>query len=260
MMIRVLKELRRSLRLDPYICANRGRVSTGGSLDHLLFGSLTWQLTASQDETRILQVGAHCGAGSHDFKAQLQQPGVSALLVEPQPDVFVSLSENFADLASVRLANVAVSRQNETRKMYRIADFAHQFHVRGKTFGTSIASFDPEHPWQYFLRNATEAGKQADRGRIIETVDVEAVTLSDLTKRESLSSVDILAIDTEGFDFEVLKMAFEAGFRPSLIRYEHKHLADAEEMRASWKMLVEKGYQVVVVAATGDSVAWKDRS
>ncbi len=258
MLIGLIKELKRALREDPFILANRGKISTGGTFDGELFDSLAWRRLTTTNNPFVVQIGAHSGDGSHDIKQQLQVTNAKALLIEPQPDVFQQLSSNYEGIDSVTLANVALSRKSESRQMFRISDLAHQYHKRGKTFGTSIASFDPEHPWQYFLRNATDAGKAIERSKIIETVNVECLTFADSAKRYDISHIDILAVDTEGFDFEVLKMVFESGFRPDLLKYEHKHLCSADEIRQSWKYLIDEGYRVVVVKTTGDSVAVRD--
>ncbi len=50
-------------------------------------------------------------------------------------------------------------------------------------------------------------------------------------------------IDTEGFDGEIVCMALEAGWSPSVIQYEHKHLAGSERRDLS-RELERRGYRL----------------
>jgi len=50
-------------------------------------------------------------------------------------------------------------------------------------------------------------------------------------------------IDTEGYDYEVLKQIDFQRFRPSLVIYERVHLSDAAK-KASVDMLNKAGYDV----------------
>lgn len=259
MILNCLKRLKNAIRDDSFIVANRGSISSGGVFDSIAFENAVWRVVLEADSPFVVQVGAHFGNASHDMKAQLKKTSASALLVEPQPEAFLKLTRNYSDCPAVTLANVAVSDVSTTRPMYRIAENANQYHRTGGRFATSIASFNPEHPWQYFRRNATSAGLSADRNAVIESVTVDCLTFSELASRHRIERIDVLAVDTEGFDFEILKMAFEAGFRPTLVKYEHKHLADRQEMRGAWKFMIDRGYRVVVVRATGDTVGLKTK-
>ncbi|MEO2035043.1 MAG: FkbM family methyltransferase [Planctomycetaceae bacterium] len=245
-------------RQDSFILANRGSVSTGGVLDDLLFEFALAQILSTVESPSIVQVGANTGDTSHDMREQLLKSRAAALLVEPQPDVFQILSANYADVPTVRLANVALSNTEGTQDLFKISQYADQFHKSGRIFGNSIASFDADHPWEYFLRNATEAGQGQPKGKILESVTVKCQTFGDLAAEHAIGKVDVLAVDTEGFDFEIIKMVDSAGLAPILIKYEHKHLPGGlVGAHQSWQFLVDRGYKIVAVRATGDTVAWK---
>lgn len=228
-------------------------------MDDLLFDLMLAHMLADDDLPYIVQVGANSGDTSHDIREQLLKSGATALLIEPQPDAFLRLSANYADLPAVKLANVAIAHSAGTRELYKISEFANQFHVAGRVFGNSIASFNSEHPWRYFLKNATPEGQVQTRDKILNTVSVRCQTFAELVAEYGLNRVDVLVIDTEGFDFEVLKMADHAGLSPQLIKYEHKHLPDGlSGAHESWQFLADRGYRIVVAKATGDTIAWRD--
>lgn len=247
-----------ALRQDEFIVNNRGRISTGGVLDEYLFGAALAKVLSEHRSPFVLQVGANTGDTVHDMREQLMRSGARALLVEPQPDAFRLLMENYAALPAVSVANVALSTCAGTRDLYKISSSVNRFHARGGIFGNSIASFDPKHPWEYFLRNANADGRRLGREEVIESVSVRCVPIELLVEQFGIDRVDVLAVDTEGFDFEVLKMVVSAGFSPTLIKYEHKHLPGGRAtVYESWQFLIDCGYRLVAVRATGDTVAVK---
>ena len=60
----------------------------------------------------------------------------------------------------------------------------------------------------------------------METVPV--MTLLDATATAGIELPDVLMVDTEGFDAQIVRMAFAVGWRPAVIQYEHKHLAQVD--------------------------------
>ena len=81
---------------------------------------------------------------------------------------------------------------------------------------------------------------------------VRAVTLPTLLQEYKVDAVDLLQVDTEGFDFEIIKMAFAAGLRPPILAFEWEHL----DQQAMWEcrcLLIEAGYRWLIVK--GDIVA-----
>lgn len=227
-------------------------------MDHLLFDFALSHVLAQKASPHLVQVGANSGDTSHDMQGHLARFDVAALLVEPQPDVFKKLTANYSNLPAVKLANVALSQANGSQQLYKISSYANQFHKSGGVFGDSIASFDRQHPWRYYLKNATVKGQSEPEDRILESVTVQCQTFQTLMVEHGLPHVDVLAIDTEGFDFEIIKMADAAGISPQLIKYEHKHLPGGLiGARESWQFLADRGYRMVVVKSTGDTVAWK---
>ena len=79
----------------------------------------------------------------------------------------------------------------------------------------------------------------------ITKLRVKAVPLMQVIKDNKFESVDLLQIDTEGFDAEVIKMFDFDTYHPSLVQYEHIHLPN--NIRESiHKHLSSYGYFVIV--------------
>ena len=79
-------------------------------------------------------------------------------------------------------------------------------------------------------------------GRIDE-IEVEAITFRTLLTRTQIDRIDMLVIDTEGYDFEILKMVDFSLVRPALVRFEHIHLSSGDRSRAI-ALLSSHGYAV----------------
>jgi FkbM family methyltransferase len=83
-----------------------------------------------------------------------------------------------------------------------------------------------------------------DASKIVE-VPVQAVTLATLLQRHQVDHIDLLVIDTEGFDYEVIKMAMADGVpRARLVRFEHLHLSTAD-CNACAALLASHGYRLL---------------
>jgi hypothetical protein len=83
-----------------------------------------------------------------------------------------------------------------------------------------ICSFDNSHIAKHFPDKETM------------TIGVTAWSLAELLRQLGIRSVEVLVIDTEGFDLRDLEQIPFAHIRPRLIVYEHKHLSDADQETA----------------------------
>jgi hypothetical protein len=82
----------------------------------------------------------------------------------------------------------------------------------------------------------------------IKTVNFE--TVLGMIPRDS--SLELLQIDAEGFDWEVIKLFPFRRAKPSIVRYEHMHLS-AEARRAAASLLRGQGY--TLLAEKSDTTA-----
>lgn len=171
----------------------------------------------------FVQVGANDGRTDdpiHQLVARYHWRGV---LLEPQPEIFKKLVENYRSEPQLVLENVALAHRDDTLSLWTVANS-----------DGLLASFD---------RSAI-AARYRDPSQIIE-VPVQATSFRSLVKRHAISRIDLLVIDTEGFDFEVIKMALaEALLLPRLIRYEHLLLSRADH-RACGDLLAQHGYRLL---------------
>lgn len=188
------------------------------------------------------QVGANDGKINDPVYPYFSGYGWRGLLVEPLPDVFErGLRQTYSGNADVALANVAIAPSEGTLPLFRIS-------FTDARWATGLSSFRRENLLEhiangYIEQQAALSGTPlpADRDTWIEAVPVRTTTVDCLLAQHNVSSFDVLCVDTEGFDYEVLKLVDIAKYRPEVVFYESKNLSDSDYERS--KALFE-GYRL----------------
>ena len=57
---------------------------------------------------------------------------------------------------------------------------------------------------------------------------VNGITFATLIEKHNVQTIDLLQLDAEGYDFEIIQSIPFTKVIPSIIRYEHKHIDNAE--------------------------------
>lgn len=183
----------------------------------------------------ILQIGANDGVHNDPIHGLLMaHPDWKALLVEPQPDVFERLTQHYAEHPGVRCANCAVASSDGAVALYRFSpDMGYPDEISG------LASFDR----QMLLRYRKH---YPGIERTLVRIQVPARTVESLCAHYNMAAIDVLQIDVEGYDYQVLKMAFDANLRPSVINFESWHLSVTEKRLAA-ELLTRNKYSYCTV-------------
>lgn len=181
-------------------------------------------------DVSFVQIGAHDGKTLDPLWPFASARSWSGVLVEPQPDVFHQLVANYSaarDTSRLRFENAAIARHDGEALLYRFAASASL-----PAHATMLASFNAD-----ALRfNAHGYRAPVVAGR------VPAISVATLLRKHGLERVDVLEIDTEGFDAEVVTMFVEAGVLPAVVRYEHGALS-LRDRRRCVALLGRHGYR-----------------
>lgn len=190
----------------------------------------------------FVQVGAHNGGSGDPLAQSIRRLGLDGILVEPQNLQFDELSRNYADQPKLILERAAIASRDGTATLYKVkpAFWLEQGFPAGAD--SEISSLKREQ----IRRHVEIFGGSALAERETEYLETEAVpalTLGSLLAKHSVTHLDLLQIDTEGFDYEVLKMVDFATMPPALINFEVVHLRDEDKL-AAWEMLRDHGYEI----------------
>jgi hypothetical protein len=88
----------------------------------------------------------------------------------------------------------------------------------------------------------------------IKITKVPSVTIRTLFEKHSVGRVDLLQIDTEGYDYEILKSIDLDEIRPTVIHFEHAHMGHVNLERCLTH-LIDNNYYIHIYKI--DTVAVK---
>jgi len=179
----------------------------------------------------FIQVGANDGIRSDSIRSFILKHHLKGILIEPLYDLFEKLRNNYSSEPQLIFENVAVSNEDGQMTLYRFKP-----DTPGPDYIHGMATFDKwkirRVAWRYGLT------KWIDEAR------VPSVTFQHLLRKHGIARISLLQIDTEGFDFEVVKMAMESGILPDLINYEFINLSLKDRLE-SYRLLASKGYSMI---------------
>jgi FkbM family methyltransferase len=205
-------------------------VRLGESLDHPfdVLNLAVRELLSRHPECVFVEIGGGEGIQSDGLYPLVCEHHLQGLVVEPLPEQFTRLQQHYAGEPQVKLENCAIAETAGTRPMFyferapAIPDWAY-----------GMASFNKAH--------LTKFSQTAPLARHIREVQVPTLTFAGLLAKHQLDRIHILSIDTEGYDYEVLKMVCASPLRPEIINYEHEHLS-GPDLLASKQLLAAQGY------------------
>lgn len=166
----------------------------------------------------FVQVGANDGVSFdflYDFVTKRSSQGV---VIEPIKDYFNELEQNYKDFETIIKVNKAVHPTEKSVYINKISPAAINKYpdwVKG------IASLDSHHHLKTGI----------DSNDIIKEL-VEADSLMNILKANlTCLEINYFQVDTEGFDFEVLKQLDFNFIKPSIIKYEKVNLSENDKIQ-----------------------------
>jgi len=154
------------------------------------------------------------------------------------------LAARYRDRPGVKIECAAISARDGEAPLYRLRS------IPGQTpeWFNQLATLDRE-----VLLKHRSSIPEIDSLLIEERVPT--MRPDTLLARHGISRIDLLVIDTEGHDFEILRTLDLARFRPTLLMFEHQHLAESDK-EAAYALLKTAGYDFRETPE-GDAIAWR---
>lgn len=221
---RLLKSNLRLLKISPYSILD---------FESFLYRHLEVHKTLS-----FIQIGANDGMMNdpiYQFNSRNKNV-VSGYVLEPMPDTFSKLVENYKNNPSIIPFNLAIHSTNSEMILYRVnPERANEL----TAFARGIASFDPEH-WR-------KSGIVPSED-FIEQLKVKCVSFSQFIVLNGITKIDLVILDTEGYDYEILMDLDFKILKPRIIHFEHglrDEVMSAEKFMKVCQYLNANGYQVI---------------
>jgi FkbM family methyltransferase len=152
-----------------------------------------------------VQIGTNDGADEFLRLVKLWEPSL-VILVEPNPIHNPMIWENYKDVKEVYLENVAITAtpQKQVSLFVPTNNPETGLAENGLTYGHVHFSILPLKDW----------------GKNLTELCVRGMTFAELCQRYSITDIHFLQIDTEGYDYEIIKSIDFSGVRINMVKYE----------------------------------------
>ena len=172
-------------------------------------------LVEKKNINSLVQIGANDGISHDHVHNVIKKFKLESLLLEPIKKYFQDLKNNYSNYENVRIENSALSINNEILFLYKVnVEYLNKY----GTLSSGISSFYKEHLLRHGIKEK----------HIIQE-KVNQISFDELLKKYSVSSFDLLLIDTEGYDCRIINDFFLKikKIRPIII-FEWSHIKNIE--------------------------------
>lgn len=225
----IINKLGYSLNSNQYVLKpfleNRGVLKL--DFDHIISKYLL--LNKKVNEPFIfLQIGTFDGIISDPIRKYIIKFNWNGIMLEPQPTPYLKLKKLYSESSNILVLNFALSHHNGISKLYILEGDELPEWSKG------MASFSKENILKHksLINNIDSC---------IKEIEINTINFEELFNRHSIKRLDLLQIDTEGFDVTVLQLFPFHILKPSIIHFESKHIPK-KELEAVLYKLIELGY------------------
>ena len=190
----------------------------------------------------FVQIGACDGVANDPIHRWARLDRWSGILVEPVAGNMRKLKENYKGQSRLIFEEVAIAESSGTKTFYQLASPDHAL----PEWTAQLGSFERK----TILSHRTVL---PDIDQYLVGAEVRTLTLRDLLKKHGVHRFELMLVDCEGYDFAVVKQIGSLASPPSVIVYEHVHMADPSECA---NFLSNLGYRSLRFAT--DTLAYRE--
>jgi len=194
--------------------------------------SVLTQAALTNNNLFFVQIGANDGVIYDPINQFVTRNNWRGVLVEPVAHYFEQLKANYADHTNLIFENVAISNKNEVRDFYRVQENLEFLPEWCNGLGTFNLDVLLTHKWA--IPNIEQ---------YVVTEQVTCITFTELLDRNNIQHIDLLLIDTEGFDYQILQQIDFDLIKPGILLYEHQYISKQEKIQCE-QQLTQYGYQL----------------
>lgn len=196
--------------------------------------SILNKLIAQKGQINFVQIGGNDGVNDDPLYhfVTWNKNKVSGYILEPVGDYFKDLQRNYKNNPLIKTLNLAIHNTESEMIIHRVNPESAKVLPR---YSKGIASFKKEHHVNCKIASQ----------HIIEE-KVACISLENLIKTNDIAPLDLLQIDTEGYDSEIILNIDFNKIKPSIINFEYyiPQTMSAETFNQVLKVLKENGYEI----------------
>lgn len=198
-------------------------------------------------QARFIQVGSNDGVQLDPLRVNILKGGWSGIMIEPVPYVFQRLQRNYGQLSNVTLENLAIADRDGSLPFYYLAKATDRTGL--PKWYDALGSFRKE-----VILSHRDSIPDIEQRLTCE--NVPCATFDSLCAKHGITHLDLIHIDTEGYDYEIIKRIDFDRLRPRLLIFECKHLGDAKAecydyLERQGFALIEEGLDAIALNLRG---------
>ena len=211
--------------------------------------------SSHKEDIFFIQVGSNDGVAGDPIHEFIKRDGWHGILVEPVEYLFRTLVENYKGMTDLIFENAAISDKDGQK------DFYYPRETSDKVPGWygQIGSFRRD----VILKHQTDFPNIED---YIDTERVDTLTFDTLLTRHRVAKVDLINIDTEGYDVEIIRLIDFTKIHPDIVLFENKHLEGKDYRACNARLkkfqydLFEDGADTIALARSSEIVRKMERT
>jgi FkbM family methyltransferase len=200
------------------------------------------QYSKKNEAVTFLQIGANDGFIHDPLHLFIKRDNWEGVMLEPQIDVYNNfLAKLHRKRPGIISLNAALDKSDGHRPLYRLA-------ISNERWATGLSSFDKKQLLDKltdarFLRHVHRQGivLPENRDEVVIADVIDTISPDTLFEKYNIGNAKLLAIDTEGFDFEIIKMLDLDRISPEIILYEEVNF-DGKTVHDCREYLKNHGY------------------
>lgn len=200
-----------------------------------------------KNEFSFIQIGSNNGKSNDPLYNFIKSKKCKGVLIEPVNYLFKQLKLNYQDIKNLHFENIAISNTNSEKEFYTIKECND---TNLPNWYNQLSSFKLE-------TILTHKKSIPNIEQLIIKQNIQTKTIQSIIDKYGIKDLDILHIDTEGYDFEIIKTINFANICPSVLLFEDKHLSNID-YKACLRIL-RKYYKSIKRNKTGDTICYKKR-
>lgn len=146
----------------------------------------------------FVQIGTYDGADEFNGLVKYSSPS-KVVLVEPNIDMNQSIKENYEGVNNVFIENVVIMEENK---------------------GLVPLVFPDKRPNDAFYNACFSVLPMDNWGNKFKCLNVQSMTFDELCEKHNITDIHYLQIDTEGYDYEIIKSIDFKKIKIDILKYE----------------------------------------
>ena len=198
----------------------------------------------SSHDISFVQIGANDGVKNDPINEFILKNNWKGILVEPMPLFYEKLLKNYSNQINLKFENVGIADKSGDLDFYYLpAKFNEPDWIQQiGTFSLDSIKLNLE-GFDHLLSEITSK-------------KIKVITIDELVKKHSVTNLDLVVIDAEGFEYKILSNINKLGFLPTYIFFEWGSMTK-EDFNNCVKLLASSGYKLF--QSGGDILAMNDK-